>query len=347
MDTTLNQLRPLRPYLSNRELAPAFWALGILWLPMATGVQTGNRLTLLEQEMVAGNGPPAHFHPYDEGFYILEGEITFRVGGATHRVGAGTALHIPRLVQHSFTVELPSRVLNFYPASGFELLLFGMGQPAAARRPPTPQETRPLPPEQPGDAVAAGRPPGCRHSQPPARAGRLRDAPGGLEPVGSLPDYGRAVGYLRGAGQPVDAAARQRAHGGLVCAVRAAGAGGTHGGGPPHRGAARRAGSAVRAARDAPSRAGRPGAGRAGRHVRIYSGGHRARADCAGWPGPDTQFIPAGGFERGITDFGQRLDAQGQPTGENREAGMTLFRPDRHAPVSGTTARPGRRARQD
>ena len=143
----LSQSHPLQPYVLDRETAPAFWALSILWLPLATGVQTDNRLTLLQQEFAIGPGPAAHYHPYDEGFYILEGEFSFHAGGQAFRAGAGTLVHIPRLTQHSFVVEAPARILNFYPSSGFELLLMGIAQPAPERRVPTWAET-PLPPHE-------------------------------------------------------------------------------------------------------------------------------------------------------------------------------------------------------
>lgn len=144
----LSQPRPLRPYVLNRDTAPAFWGLGLLWLPMATGVQTNNRLTLIQQEFEAGPGPAAHYHPYDEGFYIMEGEFAFQAGGEAFRAGPGTLVHIPRLTQHSFMVEAPARILNFYPSSGFELIMMGMARLAPERRVPTWAETPPPPREQ-------------------------------------------------------------------------------------------------------------------------------------------------------------------------------------------------------
>lgn len=147
--SNLSQPYPIKPYVLNRDTGPAFWSMGILWLPMATGVQTGNRLTLVEQEFADGPGPPAHYHLYDEGFYIIEGQFTFRVNGETHQAGPGTSVHIPRLMQHSFTVDAaPARVLNFYPSCGFELLMMGSSQLAYERRVPTPEECPPPPREQ-------------------------------------------------------------------------------------------------------------------------------------------------------------------------------------------------------
>ncbi len=151
--SALSLPHPLRPYALNRDTAPAFWALGILWLPLATGMQTGNRLVLLEQDFAAGPGPAAHYHPYDEGFYILEGAFTFRAGGGTYPAGPGTFVHIPRLVPHSFTVDAgPARALNFYPSAGFDLLIMSLGQPAPARRIPTLAEA-PLPPHDQVDIL--------------------------------------------------------------------------------------------------------------------------------------------------------------------------------------------------
>ena len=144
----LSHPRPPQPYVLNRTTAPAFWGLGILWLPLATGMQTNNHLTLLQQEFAAGPGPAAHYHPYDEGFYIIEGEFAFQAGGQAFRAGAGTLVHIPRLTQHSFLVEQPARILNFYPAPGFELLLMGMARLAPERRVPTLAETPPPPHDQ-------------------------------------------------------------------------------------------------------------------------------------------------------------------------------------------------------
>lgn len=140
--------RPSQPYVLTRDTAPAQWLVGTLWLPLATGVQTNNRFILIEQEFGAGPGPVAHVHPYDEAFYILEGEFTYHAGGQTVQARPGTLVHIPRFTQHGFEVnQAPARALNFYPASGFELLLLSLTHPARERRLPTMAEV-PLPPAE-------------------------------------------------------------------------------------------------------------------------------------------------------------------------------------------------------
>jgi len=138
-----------KPYVLNGETAPAFWLVATLWLPMATGVQTGNRLGLLEQHMPTGIGPPAHCHPLDEGFYVIEGEITFIAAGQSERVRKGGFAHLPRFTEHTFVVESESaRVLNFYTPAGFEMILMSVASLAKERRRPSKVEAPMPPPEQ-------------------------------------------------------------------------------------------------------------------------------------------------------------------------------------------------------
>ena len=138
-----------RPYVLDRETAPAFWLVATLWMPMATGVQTGNRLALIDQLMPHGIGPPSHLHPLDEGFYVLEGEITFMAAGETQRAVPGSFVHLPRMTQHTFRVDSPSaRVLNFYTPAGFEMILMSVASLARERRAPSKAEAPMPPPDQ-------------------------------------------------------------------------------------------------------------------------------------------------------------------------------------------------------
>ena len=61
MNTQLLRNRPA--YTLDRETAPAMWLVGTLWLIQATGIQTNNRSTFLEQLMPRGLGPPTHRRP--------------------------------------------------------------------------------------------------------------------------------------------------------------------------------------------------------------------------------------------------------------------------------------------
>ena len=143
MDSLLLRNRPA--YTLDRSTAPAMWLVGCLWLIQATGVQTGNRCSFLEQVMPEGLGPPAHFHPLAiEGFYVVEGTITFHVDGKTLRAEAGTIIHLPRMIPHTFTIDSETtRVLNWYAPAGNELHVISLARGAEERRLPTFEESPP------------------------------------------------------------------------------------------------------------------------------------------------------------------------------------------------------------
>lgn len=138
-------LRNRPAYTLDRETAPAMWLVGTLWLIQATGVQTGNHCSMLEQVMPAGLGPPAHRHPYAvEGFYIVEGRMDFHVNGQIIPAEAGTVVHLPRMLAHTFTVASEeTRVLNWYAPAGNELHVITLARPAEERRRPTFAESAP------------------------------------------------------------------------------------------------------------------------------------------------------------------------------------------------------------
>jgi quercetin dioxygenase-like cupin family protein len=143
MDTRL--LRNTPAYVLNRDTAPAMWLVETLWLFHATGVQTNNHFSLLEQLMGRGLGPPAHRHPLAaENFYVVDGEMVFHLDGRSLRAKPGSFVHIPRLKPHTFTVETDEvRVLNFYTPAGSELHVMSLARPAEERRRPTMAEGPP------------------------------------------------------------------------------------------------------------------------------------------------------------------------------------------------------------
>ena len=68
-------------------------------------------------------GPPLHVHPsFGEGFYVLKGELTFRMEDETVSGGPGTFVFAPRGVPHTFANLSGSRAraLIFCAPAGFE-----------------------------------------------------------------------------------------------------------------------------------------------------------------------------------------------------------------------------------
>ena len=110
----------------------ALWWIGMLATIKATAEQTGGQYTLVEILAPEGFASPLHVHHFeDEGFYILEGEMTFYVGDQTIKAQPGSFLFGPKGVPHAFTVDSgPARLLFVLSPGGFEGLIRDMGEPA-------------------------------------------------------------------------------------------------------------------------------------------------------------------------------------------------------------------------
>ena len=79
-----------------------------------------------------GGGPPPHVHSREEeGFYILEGEITFQIGDERVVAKAGVFANMPVGTPHSFKNESskPAKMLISVAPAGLEELFFEFGVP--------------------------------------------------------------------------------------------------------------------------------------------------------------------------------------------------------------------------
>lgn len=67
-------------------------------------------------------GPPLHHHPHDEGFYVLEGEVTFEVDGQRLTARPGDFAFAPRGSHHALAnlSDVPARYLLICTPGGFE-----------------------------------------------------------------------------------------------------------------------------------------------------------------------------------------------------------------------------------
>ena len=88
----------------------------------------------MEAIVPPGGGPPPHVHSREEeGFYVLEGEITFRVGEEVIRATAGTFANMPIGSLHSFRNESnqTAKMLITTAPAGLEEMFFACGTPLA------------------------------------------------------------------------------------------------------------------------------------------------------------------------------------------------------------------------
>src|SRR5438034_3089781 len=101
---------------------------------LATGEDTNGKYALWEAIVPPGGGPPPHVHSREEeGFYILEGEITFTIGDQRLVATAGMFANMPVGMPHSFKNESgkPARMLISVAPADLEKMFFEFGVPLA------------------------------------------------------------------------------------------------------------------------------------------------------------------------------------------------------------------------
>ena len=124
----------------DRDEGEAWWVAGSLMQLKATGDDTHDGVTLIEQTCPPGLDSPADVHPDEEQcLYMLDGTIDVTCGDTTRAIGPGAFVVMPRGVPHSFVVtgEQGARFLSITTPSGFERLVHEIGEPAATLTAPT------------------------------------------------------------------------------------------------------------------------------------------------------------------------------------------------------------------
>jgi|694.fasta_scaffold36374_3 quercetin dioxygenase-like cupin family protein len=118
---------------------------------LAIGDDTNGKYAMWEAIVPPGGGPPPHVHRREEeGFYILEGEITFTVNGEKVVAMAGMFANMPVGTPHSFKNESdqPAKMLISVAPAGLEKIFMEVGVPladgATTALPPTKQEIEKL-----------------------------------------------------------------------------------------------------------------------------------------------------------------------------------------------------------
>ncbi len=127
----------------------ARWFLGALGTIKSAAETTDGRVAVLEFLWPQGGGSPLHVHRNeDEWFYVLEGEVTFWVGGETVVAPAGSFLYGPRDVPHTFLVtSIEARFLMVTEPAPFADFVRAMSEPAQTLTLP-PASVQPPDPEQ-------------------------------------------------------------------------------------------------------------------------------------------------------------------------------------------------------
>jgi quercetin dioxygenase-like cupin family protein len=123
----------------------ARWWFGGLAEIKVTSEDTDGQLTIIEVTEPPGTEAPLHVHHReDEGFWILEGEVTLYVGDETVEASAGDFAWGPRDIPHRYTVGPNGcRMLFICTPAGFENLVRDMSVPAQTRTLPPASDEEP------------------------------------------------------------------------------------------------------------------------------------------------------------------------------------------------------------
>ena len=139
------------PTLKKPDEGRTIGVVGDVYRFLAVGADTDGKYALWEAIVPPGGGPPPHVHRREEeGFYILEGEITFTIGDKRLVATAGMFANMPVGTPHSFKNESgkSARMLISVAPAGLEQMFFEVGVPVAQGAttvpPPTKEEIEKL-----------------------------------------------------------------------------------------------------------------------------------------------------------------------------------------------------------
>ena len=139
------------PTVRTAAKARSIAVVGDVYHFLATGEDTNGKYALWESVILPGGGPPPHVHSREEeGFYVIEGQITFTVAGQRQVASPGTFANMPVGTPHSFKNETdhPVRMLISVAPAGLENMFFECGVPVppgtVKAPPPTHEEIQKL-----------------------------------------------------------------------------------------------------------------------------------------------------------------------------------------------------------
>lgn len=107
-----------------------------------TGEQTENKLAIIEMNIPPGSGPVPHEHPsFQETFYVLDGEVEFRIKTSTYTAAKGAVVTIPKDGPvHAFknVSGVPAKLLCIVAPSGLDAFFKEVANPWSNEEKPQP-----------------------------------------------------------------------------------------------------------------------------------------------------------------------------------------------------------------
>lgn len=140
-------LHELHAYVRGSDEGEALWVIGGLYTYKAIGAENANAYSLIEVQAHGGLATPIHLHQHEEeGFYVVEGEVTLILDDKETRATAGSFAFAPRGVSHAFRFEAPGAKLLLLVTpggAGHEALFRDIGETATVHVILPPSKTLP------------------------------------------------------------------------------------------------------------------------------------------------------------------------------------------------------------
>ena len=113
------------------ESSQAYLFLGDIFRFLVSSDESGGSIATMEVRLPPHSGPDSHIHDgAEEGFYVLEGDLTATVGDQTFEVSAGDFIHIPRGTTHSIkNKDTNARLLATYSPGAEGDIIMKLAQP--------------------------------------------------------------------------------------------------------------------------------------------------------------------------------------------------------------------------
>lgn len=117
----------------------AFWMLGGLYEVLLSSDETNGATTVMQFTTPVGMGPPPHTHSGPETVYVVDGTITYHIGGELIDAGPGSIFHIPAGTTEFFEPTSTAKVVVTYVPGGMDKFFAEAAEPAPRREiPPAP-----------------------------------------------------------------------------------------------------------------------------------------------------------------------------------------------------------------
>jgi quercetin dioxygenase-like cupin family protein len=87
--------------INTLEASDNLFVLGETLRPLLTNAM-GSAVEIFDTSGPAGSGPPPHFHPWEEAYVVLSGELEVTVDGDAQLLTAGGVAHVPANTTHGY-----------------------------------------------------------------------------------------------------------------------------------------------------------------------------------------------------------------------------------------------------